>query len=194
MNYYELAIGETMHYQSLNDIDFYIENKDLNTYVIYGIYNKNNKNIKVKKNIEKNIINEYKISFNIDAINVLLIKLSNQIYTEIDLYIKDSILTNINLLKMLKNKGENYPIPYDLIKLNTLDNAEFPQAQKYPDGTLRSGLLWEFNLPELNKQFYVHTSKLNIIFKTSLIQEFISITDKYIIFKTVNSTYKIEFK
>lgn len=87
-----------------------------------------------------------------------------------------------------------YPKNITLTKLNTLDEAEFPQREKYPDGSERTGLMWEFSEPRIGKCFYVLEGKLNPTFRTSLVQEILFKTDNSIVFKTINSIYKITWK
>lgn len=84
-----------------------------------------------------------------------------------------------------------YPKNITLVKLNTLENAEYPQREKYPEGTSMRGLMWEYSLPEVDEQFYVLESKLFPVFETSIVTKIIESNNKEIIFETINSTYKI---
>lgn len=85
----------------------------------------------------------------------------------------------------------SYPKNIVLTKLNTLPEAEYPQPEKYPDGTERSGLMWEHTLPTVGKPFYVLTSKMWDSLRTSPITEILSQTEEEVVFKTLNSTYKL---
>lgn len=87
-----------------------------------------------------------------------------------------------------------YPKNIVLTKLNTLPEAEYPQPDKYPDGTERTGLMWEHTIPVVGSNFLVMESKLWSSFHTSLITEILSQTEKEIVFKTLNSTYKLTIK
>jgi hypothetical protein len=81
----------------------------------------------------------------------------------------------------------------NLIKLETLTTAEYPQEDKYPSGNIiKKGLMWNWSKPEIDKCFYVYKAKLNPVYKTSLVQSIQEIEDGYII-TTINSRYKIEF-
>lgn len=81
-----------------------------------------------------------------------------------------------------------------LLKLNTLDDAEYPQKEKYPNGTIRIGYMFEHTKPEVGKRFKVHINKLDWHFITSTVTEIISETEDSIVFKTLNSTYKITWE
>ena len=88
-----------------------------------------------------------------------------------------------------------YPKYIELYKIETLDDAECPQEEKYPSKTIiKAGFMWEHTLPKIDKEFYIFQSKTFPIFKTSIVKEIIEKTDEYIIFKTVNSKYKINIK
>jgi len=80
----------------------------------------------------------------------------------------------------------------NLIKLETLTTAEYPQEDKYPSGNIiKKGLMWNWSKPEIDKCFYVYKAKLRPVFATSLVQSIEEIEDGYII-TTINSKYKIE--
>ena len=87
-----------------------------------------------------------------------------------------------------------YPKNITLIKLNTLEEAEYPQRERYPNGTERTGLMWEFSEPKVGERFCVLAGKLSLTFRTSPVQEILSKTDNSIVFKTINSIYKITWK
>lgn len=83
---------------------------------------------------------------------------------------------------------------YDLVKEETLSDALIPQEERYPSGNiLDSGFLWDFNIPEIGKHFYVHHSKTHTQFRTSPINKILEETDEYIRFETWNSIYRLEF-
>ena len=89
----------------------------------------------------------------------------------------------------------NKPQKYDLIKEKTLDDALTSQETKYPSGmAVDSGYLWDFNIPEVGKAFYVHHSKTYTQFRTSPVNKILEETDEYIRFETWNSIYIIKFK
>lgn len=88
----------------------------------------------------------------------------------------------------------NYPKEITLIKINTREDAEQPQKEKYPDGTERNGLMWEFSKPKVGESFMVLISKLLPTFITSPVTEILEKTEKQIIFKTINSTYRLIWK
>ena len=80
----------------------------------------------------------------------------------------------------------------NLIKLETLTTAEYPQEDKYPSGNIiKKGLMWNWSKPEIDKCFYVYKAKLRPVFATSLVQSIEEIESGYII-TTINSKYKIE--
>jgi len=80
----------------------------------------------------------------------------------------------------------------DLIKLETLTTAEYPQEDKYPSGNIvAKGLMFNWSKPKVNECFMVYHGKLNPVFRTSLVQNIEEIEDGYII-TTINSKYKIE--
>ena len=81
-----------------------------------------------------------------------------------------------------------------LRKLNTLEDAEYPQREKYPDGTERTGLMWDFTKPKVGVIFRVMSSKMWSSFHTSEVKEIMSETPEKIVFKTLNSTYELEIK
>ena len=85
-----------------------------------------------------------------------------------------------------------YPLNITLRKINTLDDAVVPQREKYPDGTERMGLMWDFSYPTVGHSFLVLAGKLHPVFQTSRVTEIIEETDERIVFKTRNSTYEIE--
>lgn len=89
---------------------------------------------------------------------------------------------------------EDFPKKIILQKINTLEDAEYPQKEKYPDGTQRKGLMWEFSKPKVGEAFLVLVSKMSPIFHTSIVQEIINETDKEIKFKTLNSTYLLKIE
>lgn len=87
-----------------------------------------------------------------------------------------------------------YPINIELYKLETLEDAEYPQEEKYPSGTvLKTGLMWEHTKPKIGDNFYIYQYKLYCNFRTSIITEIIEETKEYIIFKTLNSKYKVKY-
>lgn len=80
----------------------------------------------------------------------------------------------------------------NLIKLETLTTAEYPQEDKYPSGNIiAKGLMWNWSKPKVNEYFNVYHAKLKPVFRTSLVQSIEEIEDGYII-TTINSKYKIE--
>ena len=80
----------------------------------------------------------------------------------------------------------------NLIKLETLSNAEYPQEDKYPSGEIvKKGLMFPYSLPKVNECFHVYHGKLQPVYRTSLVQSVEKIEDGYII-TTLNSKYKIE--
>ena len=80
----------------------------------------------------------------------------------------------------------------NLIKLETLSDAENPQEDKYPSGkTVATGLMWDFSKPRIDEPFFVLKSKLNPSFKTSIVKSIDKVEDGYII-TTINSKYKIQ--
>lgn len=77
-----------------------------------------------------------------------------------------------------------------LIKLNTLDDAEYPQKEKYPDNTIKEGETE--NLPIVGQSFSLYKKSKIGFFVTSPVTKIISNSDKEIIFTTLNSKYKLE--
>lgn len=93
------------------------------------------------------------------------------------------------------NPPTKYPLNIDLFKEETREDAEYPQEQKYPSGTIVStGLMWGHSLPKVDECFYVHYSKLAYYFRTSIVKEILETTPDYIRFKTLNSVYRINIK
>jgi hypothetical protein len=77
-----------------------------------------------------------------------------------------------------------------LTKLNTLEEAVYPQKEKYPDNWYVEG--YSSKKPEVGEVFYVLENKLYPIFRTSTLTKVIN-KKSYIIFTTLNSTYKLEY-
>jgi hypothetical protein len=123
--------------------------------------------------IDINNIDEISKKIGIDGIDVTISKL----YTMYKEY-KDSMI---------------YPKNYNLIKMKTLEDAKHPQPDKYPDGYIKEGFMWEYTMPIVGNAFHVFQSKTYYNFRTSVITEIVETTEKHIIFKTENSIYKIIF-
>ena len=70
-----------------------------------------------------------------------------------------------------------YPLKALLVKINTKEDALYPQPDRYPDGFNLTGYVWEFNFPTVNNAFYLQRSKLNCVFHTSVIQNIEDITN-----------------
>ena len=85
----------------------------------------------------------------------------------------------------------NYPVRITLRKINTLEDAVIPQREKYPDGTKRHGLMWEFSKPHVGLPFMVLASKLKPTFITSDVTEILEDMGHRILFKTNNSMYEL---
>lgn len=81
-----------------------------------------------------------------------------------------------------------------LIKLQTLEEALHPQKEKYPDGSIHKGIMWEYSRPKVGQSFAVLKSKMHALFVTSIVQEIISDDESGIVFKTLNSLYKIVYE
>lgn len=92
--------------------------------------------------------------------------------------------------------NRNYPVNIKLTKLKTLEDAKYPQEEKYPsDGsTVREGLMWEFSLPKHGQSFNVMQSKMYPSFRTSIVFEIEEIDKNIMILTTMNSKYKLEIK
>ena len=75
-----------------------------------------------------------------------------------------------------------------LIKLNTLDDAEYPQKEKYPDNTIKEGETE--NLPIVGQSFSLYKKSKIGFFVTSPVTKIISNSDKEIVFTTLNSNLK----
>lgn len=85
-----------------------------------------------------------------------------------------------------------YPKNIDLIKIKTLEDAKFPQEDKYPSGRLTSsGLMFEHTKPKVGESFYIYISKLHPKFRTSKVLD-VKETEYGYIIKTLNSIYKIK--
>lgn len=87
----------------------------------------------------------------------------------------------------------DYPVNIVLKKLNTLEDAEYPQKEKYPDGYEKLGLMWEHNKPKVGEPFLVLTAKTCPTFHTSTVIEILEEKDNSIIFKTLNSMYQLTY-
>lgn len=87
----------------------------------------------------------------------------------------------------------NYPVNILLSKINTREDAEHPQKEKYPNGTERRGLMWEHTLPKIGEPFMVAESKLYAHFMTSPVEDLLSFDtiENTIEFRTVNSEYRL---
>lgn len=86
-----------------------------------------------------------------------------------------------------------YPKRIALHKLETLVDAQVPQEHKYKSGTVLSiGYLFEHTQPIIGQEFYVFQSKTQCTFRTSEIVEILQQNEEFIIFKTLNSLYKLE--
>lgn len=87
-----------------------------------------------------------------------------------------------------------YPKKIDLVKVITLENAEYPQREKYPNKTtVSTGLMFEHTLPKIGEPFFVMGSKLYPIFHTSQVKEIQDTSFGYVL-TTLNSIYKIVIK
>lgn len=84
-----------------------------------------------------------------------------------------------------------YPVQITLRKLSILEDAEFPQKEKYPEGTERHGLMWEFSRPQVGEPFTVLAGKLRPTFRTSPVTEIVEVSKFRIVFKTYNSKYEL---
>ncbi len=93
--------------------------------------------------------------------------------------------------------SENNEHRIRLTKLNTLDDAKYPQKEKYPDNTIKSGLCLPGMLkPIVGKSYWViydEPKKLGKVFKTSGVKEIVEENQNFSIFKTSNSLYKVEY-
>jgi len=81
-----------------------------------------------------------------------------------------------------------------LTKIQTLDNALTPNKEKYPDVSIHKGIMWDYSRPKVGKSFNVLESKMYARFTTSPVQEIISDDESGIVFKTLNSLYKIIYE
>jgi len=81
-----------------------------------------------------------------------------------------------------------------LIKLKTLEEALYPNKEKYPDGSIHKGIMWDYSRPKVGERFSVLESKMYAKFTTSEVQEIISDDGSGIVFKTLNSLYKISYE
>lgn len=78
-----------------------------------------------------------------------------------------------------------------LTKINILEEAQYPQKEKYPDGMEVQGYMYQFSKPKVGERYTLLKSKVWPIFVTSEVTEVIKDTLGEIVFKTLNSTYKI---
>lgn len=87
--------------------------------------------------------------------------------------------------------SREYPVNIELFKISTKSDAEIPQEIKYPSGNIISkGFMFEHTLPKKHEVFYVLSSKIHPIFRTSKV---LKIGDKgsKILIETLNSNYEI---
>ena len=80
-----------------------------------------------------------------------------------------------------------------LVKLGTRENADYPQREKYPDGTVREGYIGNFNVKK-NEPVYIsvnYKGQLIPIFHTSRVESTVSQTEDEIVFTTMNSSYRL---
>ena len=86
-----------------------------------------------------------------------------------------------------------YPVNIRLTKLKTLEDAEYPQEERFPSSTtIKEGLMWAFSKPKVGKRFPVLQSKMSALFVTSLVKKITKIDSNTSILKTLNSEYKLE--
>jgi hypothetical protein len=79
-----------------------------------------------------------------------------------------------------------------LTKLETLENADFPQEDKYPSKTtVKEGFIDEENMPQIGKTFYMEIDKG--IFHTSTIKDIEELDDHTMILTTLNSKYRLNY-
>lgn len=105
---------------------------------------------------------------------------------------------NDNVLDCDVFKENIWPKTIQLYKLETKTDAEVPQEEKYPSGTvIKGGYMWEHTLPVVGKQFYVmagkvlpslHTSDVLVVEKVKSIGR-----DHSILIETRNSKYEIRW-
>jgi hypothetical protein len=77
-----------------------------------------------------------------------------------------------------------------LIKLETLDDALHPNKEKH----IKKGIMWDYSRPKVGVGFDVLESKMYARFTTSPVTEIISDDESGIVFKTLNSLYKIVYE
>jgi hypothetical protein len=77
-----------------------------------------------------------------------------------------------------------------LIKLETLDDALHPNKEKH----IKKGIMWDYSRPKVGQSFAVLESKMHALFVTSIVQKIISDDESGIVFKTLNSLYKISYE
>lgn len=54
--------------------------------------------------------------------------------------------------------------------------------------------MWDYSRPKVGQSFAVLESKLHALFVTSVVQEIVSDDESGIVFKTLNSIYKIVYE
>ena len=87
-----------------------------------------------------------------------------------------------------------YPKNIYLTKISSLADYIFDEFQKYPIGFEVTGYMWEHTLPEEGSAFYVYNDKKTAYFRTSVVTELLEEGSEHILFKTLNSIYKISWK
>lgn len=82
-----------------------------------------------------------------------------------------------------------------LIKLSTLDEAEFPQEDKYPSGrTVRKGYIKAEHMPQVGKAVYISNEHNIPIFHTSTVRDVEEVDNHTMILTTLNSKYRLEYE
>lgn len=75
-----------------------------------------------------------------------------------------------------------------LYKVKTLEDAEYPQEEKYPSGTIiREG--WMYEEPLVGSFFILYGNKIRSSLRTSPVKEVLESSKDHIRFKTLNSEY-----
>lgn len=82
-----------------------------------------------------------------------------------------------------------------LTKIETLEEAELPQEDKYPSKTtVREGYIKAEHMPQIGKAVYISNEHNIPIFHTSTVRDVEELDNHTMILTTLNSKYRLEYE
>jgi hypothetical protein len=82
-----------------------------------------------------------------------------------------------------------------LTKLETLEEAEFPQEDKYPSKTtVKEGFMAAEHMPQIGEAAYIQDELGRIKFHTSTVRDIEEVDNHTMILTTLNSKYRLDYE